>query len=301
MTTMPIQIDKAEVITELQRVSQILGTRRLGYRDFQELSTISRATVSNRFGSWNNALEAAGLLPALSGRKDLPSDDDLLVAIVTLTHQLKKVPSASDMVAHGQYSDKSYKTRWGSFTLARDAAYQKYGKPSETIANVNREIKSSNSRQKKSKQVVVGAANNLKPHLLKIVDADTRAFIEEAINCFEAGLYRSAVVMSWIGAVSILYDHVIANKINEFNIEAVSRNPKWKTAQTKDDLALMKESDFLDMLSTLSIIGKNVKEQLKNSCLSLRNSCGHPNSFKVGRITAESHLEILLLNVYDVF
>jgi hypothetical protein len=224
----------------------------------------------------------------------------LLINIITLTEKLRKTPSVNDMIAHGDYSDKPYKTRWGSFKLAREAAYQKYGKPACVTTNKTKRSGSSGSH-KKNEQVLQGSANNLKPHLLKINDADTQAFVEEAIDCFEAGLYRSAVVMSWIGAISILYDYVVRNKLNEFNIEATKRNPKWKSAQTKDDLALMKESDFLDVLAALSIIGKNVKEQLKNNCLGLRNSCGHPNSFKVGRSMAESHLEILLLNVYDVF
>jgi Homing endonuclease associated repeat len=295
---MSIKIDKAAVVAELQRVSQILGTKHLGYRDFEKLSTVGRSIVLNRFGSWNNALQEAGLFPAEPKRRNVPSDDELLIQIITLTERLQKIPSASDMAAHGDYSEKSYKTRWGSFRLAREAAYQKYG---TRVSKKPIQARTSSSRQKQNERINQGLANNLKPHLLKINDDDTRAFVEEAIDCFEAGLYRSSVVMSWIGAISILYDYVIKNKLNEFNLESARRNSKWKDAQTKDDLSLMKESDFLDILVTLSIIGKNVKEQLKNNCLGLRNSCGHPNSFKVGRSMAESHLEMLLLNIYDIF
>jgi hypothetical protein len=295
---MSIKIDKAAVITELQRVSQILDTKRLGYRDFEKLSTISRHTVANRFGSWNNALQEAGLSPAKPDRKSIPSDDELLIQIITLTKRLQKIPSRFDLAAHGSYSEKSYKTRWGSLKAAREAAYQKYGMP---VITEPIQVKTSSNHKKRSERAEQGVVNNLKPHLLKINNHDTKAFVEEAIDCFEARLYRSCVVMSWIGAISILYDYVIKNKLNEFNLEATKRNPKWKDAQTKDDLALMKEADFLDILATLSIIGKNVKEQLKNNCLGLRNSCGHPNSFRVGRSMAESHLEMLLLNVYDKF
>jgi hypothetical protein len=297
---MTIKFDKETVIAELKRVSKILNTQSLGYRDFEKLSTIGRHTVVNRFGSWRNALQVAGLVPAKSNRKNLVSDDELLINIITITEKLQKIPSASDIVAYSDYSDKPYKTRWGSFTLAREAAYQKYGKPTYVTTNKTTWSKSSGNH-KKSEQAVQGLANNLKPHLLRINDADTKAFVEEAIDCFEVGLYRSAIVMSWIGAISILYDYIVKNKLNEFNIEAANRNQRWKPAQTKDDLGLMKESDFLDILAALSIIGKNVKEQLKNNCLGLRNSCGHPNSFQVGRSMAESHLEMLLLNVYDVF
>jgi hypothetical protein len=76
---MPIQIDKETVIAELKRVAQILDTQNLGYRDFEKLATISRDTVVKRFGSWNNALQEAGLLPAESKKKSLFSDDELLI------------------------------------------------------------------------------------------------------------------------------------------------------------------------------------------------------------------------------
>jgi hypothetical protein len=54
-----------------------------------------------------------------------------------------------------------------------------------------------------------------------------------------------------------------------------------KAAQTVDDLALMKEYEFLQILPTISVIGKNVKQELEQ-CLKLRNACGHPNSLSIG-------------------
>ena len=82
----------------------------------------------------------------------------------------------------------------------------------------------------------------LRGHLSKITNPDTREFVEEAIRCLEADLYRASVVFSWIGAVSVLYDYVLTNKLAEFNSEAKRRDSKWKLATTRDDLALMKES-----------------------------------------------------------
>ena len=63
---------------------------------------------------------------------------------------------------------------------------------------------------------------------------------------------------------------------------------------------LMKEYDFLQVLAALSIIGKNVKDELEQ-CLKLRNSCGHPNSLKIGEHKVASHIEILILNVYSKY
>lgn len=144
-------------------------------------------------------------------------------------------------------------------------------------------------------------AINLRSHLDKIQNADTRAFVEESIRCLEGNLYRSAVVMSWVGAISVLYDHVITNRLSDFNAEAKRRKSEWKAAVSKDDLALMKESDFLDILAVLSILGKNTKEHLKNNCLNLRNSCGHPSSLQLGDHMIEAHIEFLMMNVYEKF
>jgi len=45
----------------------------------------------------------------------------------------------------------------------------------------------------------------------------------------------------------------------------------------------MKESDFLDRLQAISVIGKSVKQELAKR-LELRNSCGHPNTLTIGEI-----------------
>lgn len=137
----------------------------------------------------------------------------------------------------------------------------------------------------------------LRSHLPQITNPDTRSFVEEAICCFEGRLYRAAVVLSWAGAVSLFQEYVVANKLSEFNAEALRRNQKWKSAITSDDIGLMKEDDFLDVLQAISLIGKNVKQELKKG-LTLRNGCGHPNSMKLAEHKVAAHIEDLTLNVF---
>lgn len=146
----------------------------------------------------------------------------------------------------------------------------------------------------------VQVATDLRAELPNIGNADTRAFVEEAIKCYEAELYRSAIVMSWLAAVDVLHDHVHGKHLKAFNAEAKRVAGKWKDAKTTDDLGRMTESDFLDRIAALSLIGKNVKKELKD-CLDRRNGCGHPNSLKVGGNTVAHHIEILILNVFKVF
>lgn len=146
----------------------------------------------------------------------------------------------------------------------------------------------------------MSVAVDLRNHLAKVLDSETKAFVSEAIQCHEAGLYRSAVVMSWLGAISILHKHVHANRLADFNAEASRVDSRWRTAVTTDDLGKMNEDKFLDTIERLSIIGKNVKESLKE-CLKRRNGCGHPNSMRVSTNQSAAHIEVLLLHVFERF
>ena len=143
-------------------------------------------------------------------------------------------------------------------------------------------------------------ATDLRSHVSTISNLNIKSFIEEAIACLEADQKRAAVVFSWIGAVAILYDFVVNNHLADFNAEALRLDAKWKSAKNADDLGKMKEHTFLNILEAISVIGKNVKQELQN-CLQLRNGCGHPNSLTIGERKVAAHIEILILNVYSKF
>jgi hypothetical protein len=140
----------------------------------------------------------------------------------------------------------------------------------------------------------------LRNHLSSIKREETRAFVEEAVKCAEGKLYRSAVVLSWVGAVAVLYDYVVANKLTEFNNEASKRFPKWKDAAAHDDLTNMQEGHFLEVLQAIKVITKNLHEAL-TPCLKYRNACGHPSSLKIVETRVVAHIETLLANVFEQF
>jgi hypothetical protein len=143
-------------------------------------------------------------------------------------------------------------------------------------------------------------ASSLRAQLVKITNSDTQHFVEEAIVCFETRQYRAAVVLAWVGAVAVLQNYVQTNAFAAFNTEASRRDSKWKQAKTADDLGRMKEHDFLDILESISVLGKNVKQELQR-CLQLRNGCGHPNSLQVADHKVSAHIEDLILNVFAKF
>ena len=147
--------------------------------------------------------------------------------------------------------------------------------------------------------VVKRTVADVRQHVQKISSQQAREFIDEAISCFENGQLRAAVVFSWVGAVSVMHDHVINRALAAFNAEGRRRDGRWKDARNGDELGRMKEHDFLDVLEAIGVVGKNVKQTLQNQCLSLRNACGHPNSLRITENSVAAHLDALILNVYS--
>jgi hypothetical protein len=143
-------------------------------------------------------------------------------------------------------------------------------------------------------------AEELSKLIKNLKNNEDTEYLNEAMLCIENELYRAAVVMTWSAAMHFLKKEVVKNHLNDFNTEAVKANPKWRTAKTSDDLGLMRERDFLDRLVNISLIGKDVKDQLQD-CLTLRNSCGHPNSLKIEKLKVASCVETLILNVFQRF
>ena len=120
------------------------------------------------------------------------------------------------------------------------------------------------------------------------------------IVCAEQSLFRAAIVLSWVGAMALLHQEVISKYLIVFNAEALRRDAKWRAARSADDLGRLNESAFLEIAQSIGLIGKNVKQEL-DTCLKLRNGCGHPNSLKIGANKVAAHVETLALNVYAVF
>jgi hypothetical protein len=149
--------------------------------------------------------------------------------------------------------------------------------------------------------VVSHSSGSLRGHADNIVDPLTKSFVMESIHCFEAKQYRAAVVFSWAGAVALLHKNVFSTKLNEFNIESLRRDKKWRIAKQQDDLGRMKEHDFLDVCEAIGVIGKNVKQILWNECLMLRNACGHPNTASIAENSVAAHIEKLIKNIFSRF
>jgi hypothetical protein len=65
----------------------------------------------------------------------------------------------------------------------------------------------------------------LRGYASTISNPKVKEFVDEAIDALEFKLSRSAVVLSWVGAVAVLYEEVLTNHLAAFNAEALRRFP----------------------------------------------------------------------------
>jgi hypothetical protein len=202
----------------------------------------------------------------------------------------------------GRAEEAGYKRRnWAnpSASLSRTGGLAIHTAKGWEITRAGREYLA-NEGMVEASQGVINVAIELRKYLSQVRNSETSDFVNEAIRCYELNLSRSSVVMSWLAAVYVLQCHVLRACLPDFNAEMARRDPKWKPAKNTDGLSRAKESEFLDALVSIGVLGKNAKEALKQ-CLDRRNACGHPNSFKLGPNVVAAHIETLLQNVFNRF
>lgn len=138
-------MNKDVAIEELRRVAQALNATRLSRSTFVRHGTLSSAAIESAFGSWNEAILAAGLTPfpqggipkeehrraeRLSGplvasRAVGASDAELLDELMRVANALGRRPSGNQLAAKSRYGPDVYVKRWGSVARAYQAAVNK--------------------------------------------------------------------------------------------------------------------------------------------------------------------------------
>jgi hypothetical protein len=132
----------------------------------------------------------------------------------------------------------------------------------------------------------------------KVSDQQRKEFLAEAISCLEVQARRATVILAWIAALDHMYDYVLKHGLADFNV-ALARQPGklgQMTIAKKDDLAEMKESDFIMVSRSAKLISNDVRKILDEK-LGFRNSCAHPSSIAVGDSKVLSFIEDLVENV----
>ncbi|SNR51745.1 homing endonuclease associated repeat-containing protein [Halorubrum vacuolatum] len=107
-------IPEAELLDELRSLARELEITP-ERRDMDQHGQFDSKTYSARFGTWNDALRAAGLEPVR--RVNIPNDE-LRSELRRLTDKFGRPPTRDEMTQHGKFGHSVYSHRFGSWTDA---------------------------------------------------------------------------------------------------------------------------------------------------------------------------------------
>lgn len=113
-----VYIPSDELLADLKQVAKKLGTNVISVESYRSLGKFSAPTISKAFGSWVNALAAAGLEASSQWRPKI-SDDDLLGNLATVWEAVGRQPKQNDLhPSLSRFSVDTYKRRYGSWRKA---------------------------------------------------------------------------------------------------------------------------------------------------------------------------------------
>lgn len=124
-----------------------------------------------------------------------------------------------------------------------------------------------------------------------------KEFLKEAIDCFEIGANRAAIVMTWILTMDHLFAYILAHKLSDFNT-ALSKDKgvKINSVCQRDDFTEIKETKFIELCRAAGIVSNDVRKILDQK-LGTRNSCAHPSGVAVNKSKVIDFVEDLIDNV----
>ncbi len=152
-----------------------------------------------------------------------------------------------------------------------------------------------------SSPLVSKTRGDLEAHVHQITSPARKRFAQEAVACFNNGLQRASVVLSWVGAIYILQEKIVKDRLADFNKAAALRFGKnFRTINSIEHFSRIQEADILQISEDIGLVDKSMKNQLIER-LNLRNTCGHPNMVIVDDHNVAHHIEFLLNNIYKRF
>lgn len=131
--------------------------------------------------------------------------------------------------------------------------------------------------------------------------ASYRAYLDEAVDCYEAGAYRGAVLMVWSAAIEHLYSVITAHQgglktLEGANKERFGSSRGYRRVSQKGDLLYLGDKNLLLLCEDAGVFNRNARRLLEER-LELRNRCGHPTGYVIGRDEAVVYVESLVNNV----
>jgi hypothetical protein len=105
--------------------------------------------------------------------------------------------------------------------------------------------------------------------------ADYRAYLEEAVACYDNGLLRAAILMVWAAVMEHLYLTAASRKNGIKSFEAVNNNrfggsKNYRQIKKRDDFLYLREYDFIQLAEDTGMLNRNARKLLHER-LDLRN------------------------------
>lgn len=126
-------ITDEELLKDLKRVSFELGKNSITVKEYDENGIYHSSSAKRHFGSWNKALELAGLTTPLVFNV---SNEELFQNLMEVWLKLKRQPRSTDLISQiTKFSSATYKRRFGSWQKALEA-FVKWANEGEVETNL---------------------------------------------------------------------------------------------------------------------------------------------------------------------
>ncbi|GLQ39834.1 hypothetical protein GCM10007908_34540 [Rhizobium albus] len=162
---------------------------------------------------------------------------------------------------------------------------------------LQRHMREALSRKIGAETVTAQTSATLRGLEQKLPAGADKEFLKEAINCFEVGANRAAIVMTWILAMDHLFAHIIKHKLVDFNAALLKdKGVKIDAITQRDDFTEIKETKFIELCRAAGVVSNDVRKILDQK-LGTRNSCAHPSGVTVNKSKVIDFIEDLVDNV----
>lgn len=127
------------------------------------------------------------------------------------------------------------------------------------------------------------------------------SYLEEAVDCYEAGAYRGAVLMVWAATIEHIYSVVEAHQrgfklLEAENLKRFEKSNGYRKIKKKNDLLYLNDTNLFLICEDAGVFNRNARSILDDA-LKTRNRCGHPTGYVVGREEVVVFIERLINNI----
>jgi len=118
-------------------------------------------------------------------------------------------------------------------------------------------------------------------HLIfELSDEAEIKYLMEGVTCFRAGALRAGVIFIWSAVVNNIRKQLIDKyELKNINYELRAIDTKAKQIKFAETFEFFKDQTLIQLSERLGHFDKMEKNELIDSCLGLRNKCGHPSNY----------------------